>query len=688
MSGPGREAKDLRARIAALSPEKRALLERRLMGPGTPPDAGVLRAEPSDRRALSYAQQRLWFLDQLEPGSTVYNVPRAVRLVGALDLDTLRRALDAIVARHESLRTTFYTADGEAVQLIGEARPVDLPVVDLSEWPEPQREVETERVLAAEARRPFDLQRDLMLRGLVVRLGPREQVLLLVMHHIASDGWSVGILLQEISDLYGAFSHGEPSPLHPLPIQYADYAAWQRQWLQGEPLTRQLAYWTRQLDGAPAHLELPTDHPRPPILSNRGAQTTRLLPRPLTEAVKTVGRGEQATLFMTLAAAFQTLLHRYTGQDDLVVGTAIAGRPRVEIEPLIGFFVNTLVLRSDSSGDPPFRDFLRRVRDTALGAYAHQDLPFDRLVEALRPERSLDRAPLVQTLFVLQDPARASFSLDGLTVTPVEVHSATAKFDLTASLAETVDGLRVTLEYSTDLFEPATMERMLGHYERLLEGIVTDPAQSLSRLPLLTAPERRQLLVDWNDTRTSYPSETTLHALFEAQVGRNPDAIAVVFEGQTLTYRELDYRANQLARHLRSLGVGPDTLVGVCLERCPEMFAALLGILKAGGAYLPLDPTYPPERLRFMLEDAAPAVLLTRQCLADGVPSSGARLLCLDADREAVAAQSGAPLDAVAGPHTLAYVIYTSGSTGRPKGVMIPHRAVCNFLHWTNGALT
>ncbi|MBI2525900.1 MAG: amino acid adenylation domain-containing protein [Candidatus Rokubacteria bacterium] len=682
------DAKDLRARIAALSPEKRALLERRLTGAGAaPPGAGLPQAEPQGRRALSYAQQRLWFLEQLEPGSAVYNVPRALRLVGALDVDTLRRALDTIVARHESLRTTFQAVDGEPVQVIGEARPVELPLVDLSGWPEPQREADTARVLAEEARRPFDLTRALMLRGLLLRLGPEEHVLLLVVHHIASDGWSVGILLQELAALYHAFSHGAPSPLPPLPIQYADYAASQRQWLQGEPLARQIDYWTRQLDGAPTHLELPTDHRRPPILSSRGAQLTRLLPRPLIEAVKTLARREQATLFMTLLAAFQTLLHRYTGQPDLLVGTAIAGRTHVETEPLIGFFVNTLVLRSDAAGDPPFRDFLHRVRHTALDAYAHQDLPFERLVETLRPERSLDRAPLVQVLFVLQDPARASFALHGLTVTPVEVHSATAKFDLTASLAETPDGLRVSLEYSTDLFEPATMERLLGHYEQLLEGIVTDPAQPLSRLPLLTPPERHQLLVDWNATRRDFPTGTTLHALFEAQATRAPDAIAVVFEGQILTYRELDHRANQLAHHLRSLGVGPDTLVGVWLERSLEMVVAVLGILKAGGAYLPLDPTYPPERLRFMLEDAAPAVLLTQHGLADGLAGSGARLLCLDADREAVAAQSSAPLDAGAGPHNLAYVIYTSGSTGRPKGVMIPHRAACNFLHWTDGAL-
>ena len=431
-------------------------------------------------------------------------------------------------------------------------------MVDLSEWSEPQREVETERVLAAEARRPFDLQRDLMLRGLVVRLGPREQVLLLVMHHIASDGWSVGILLQEISDLYRAFSHGEPSPLHPLPIQYADYAAWQRQRLQGEVFTRQLDYWTQQLAGAPTSLELPTDHPRPPVLSHRGAQVARLLPRALSQAVKALSRREQVTLFMTLAAAFQTLLHRHTGQDDLVVGTAIAGRPRVEIEPLIGFFVNTLVLRSDSSGDPPFRECLRRARATALGAYAHQELPFERLVEALRPERSLDRAPLVQVMFVLQDGNRPDLALPGLTVSRVDVDTETTKFDLSASLTDTADGLRVTLEYSTDLFEAATIERMLGHYERLLEGIVADPDQRLSELPLLTEAERRQLLVDWNGTRRDSPSDTTLHTLFETQVERTPDAVAVVFEDQRLTYRELNRRANRLAHALRAQGVGPD----------------------------------------------------------------------------------------------------------------------------------
>ncbi|MDP2625480.1 MAG: amino acid adenylation domain-containing protein, partial [Candidatus Rokubacteria bacterium] len=499
--------------VAALS-EKIAAVGSRVEG-----GAGrlVAQSESIPRRAdqapapLSFGQRRLWFLGQIDPESAAYNIPWAVRLRGSLDVDALRETLTAIVARHEVLRTSFDEVAGDPMQVIARECAVELPVIDLGAVTEAEREPALGRALDEEARRPFDLARDLMLRALLVRVTAAEHVLLLTMHHIAADGWSLGILTQELAALYEAFVAGRPAALPALPIQYADYAAWQRR--EGPALAEQLDYWKRQLDGAPPALELPSGRPRPRVLTARGGRQSRLLSPRLTGAVQVLARREQVTLFTTLLAAFQTLLQRYTGQTDLVVGTAIAGRTHVETEPLIGFFVNTLVLRSDGSGDPPFRDFLHRVRDAALGAYAHQDLPFERLVEALRPERSLDRAPLVQTLFVLQDPVRAALALDGLTVTPVEVHSATAKFDLTASLAETVDGLRVTLEYSTDLFEPATMERMLGHYERLLEGIVTDPAQSLPRLPLLTAPERRQLLVDWNDTRTSYPSETTLHAL-------------------------------------------------------------------------------------------------------------------------------------------------------------------------------
>jgi amino acid adenylation domain-containing protein len=684
---------DLHQRVANLSLEKRALLEWRLLQRSTPRD----RVEAIPRRTtagpcrLSFAQQRLWFLAQLEPESPHYNEPKAVRLRGALNVMALQRALDALVARHEVLRTTFVAEDGQPLQVIAERRSVELPVHDLRAWPQPTRETEVQRRLQAAIQRLFDLSRDVMLRALVLRLDDEDYVLLLVTHHIASDGWSTGILWRDLSALYADGAAGRASGLPDLPIQYADYALWQRQWLQGEMLDAQLAYWKRQLDGVPTVLELPTDRPRPALQTYHGARQSFMLPSSLSEALNALSRREGATLFMTLLAAFQALLHRYTGQDDIVVGSPTAGRTRNETEGLIGFFVNTLVLRTDFSGNPTFRELLAQVREVALEAYAHQDVPLEKLVEELRLERDMSRNPLFQALFALQNVPRQPFEAEGLTMSPIEVDSATAKFDLSLSMSEQGGALKGVLEYNTDLFDTSTIRRLLSHFQTLLEGIVAAPDRAISQLPLLTAAECHHLLVACNQTRTDYPAEACLHEVFEAQVARTPDAVAVVYEAQQLTYRELNDRANHLARQLRHLGVGPEVPVGVCVARSPEMLVGLLGILKAGGAYVPLDPTYPQERLAFMVEDTQAPVLLTQTRFVPHLPEHKARIVCLDTAWETIidAAQADAEnLVSGATAENLAYVMYTSGSTGRPKAVAMSHRSLTNLLSWQLQNLT
>jgi amino acid adenylation domain-containing protein len=632
-----------------------------------------------DSVPLSFAQQRLWFLDQLEPDNPLYNVPTALRLSGKLNVELLRRSLDAIVARHEALRTTFVPLDGSPVQVIGAYRRVELTVIDLAHGPASEREAELRLALTEESRRPFNLSADLMVRATLARLDGDEHVLLLVTHHIASDGWSREVLFHELAVLYGAFAAGKPDPLPQLSIQYADFAVWQRERLQGKILEAQLSYWKQQLSAVPV-LELPTDRPRPPVQTYHGARRSSALPASLISSLKELGRKEQVTLYMTTLAAFQTLLYRYSGQADVPVGSPIAGRSYVETEGLIGFFVNTLVLRSDLSGDPTFSELLARVRKVALESYAHQELPFEKLVEALRPDRDPSRSPLFQVMFVLQNIPRASRELTGLTVTPLEVDSGTAKFDLTLSMAETAGSLRASFEYNTDLFEQTTIDRMLGHFQTLLEGIVANPDQRLSELPLLTESERHQLLVEWNDTKREYSKDKCIHELFEEQVERTPDAVAVHSEARQLTYRELNRRANQLAHYLRKRAVGPDVIVGLCVERCLEMLVGVLGILKAGGAYLPLDPHYPKERLAFMLEDSHVPVLLTQAQQVSRFPQQTAQVICLDADWDAMGGESVEnPVSGVT-PDNLTYVIYTSGSTGKPKGVLVTHINVARLF--------
>jgi surfactin family lipopeptide synthetase A len=668
-------------RTIQLSEKRRALFDvlRRKQGNGASITPRIPRRKETDQIPLSFAQQRLWFVDQWDPGSPVYNIRHVLRLSGPLNVRALERSLNEIVRRHEVLRTRFPTVDGLPVQQIESSLTLPLPVVDLRHLPVGQREEEAQRLAREEAKRSFDLAHGPLLRATCLQLGDEEQILVLTMHHIVSDGWSMGVLYRELGALYNAFSAGEPSPLPELPIQYADYTLWQREWLQGEFLQKQRTYWKQQLQGAPELLELPTDRPRPSIHTFEGARQWFILPRGLTEAIQSLGQQEGATLFMALLAAFQVLLHRNSGQNEIVVGTPIANRGRVETEGLIGYFGNNLVLRTDLSENPTFRELLGRVREVALGAYAHQDLPFEKLIEELQPKRNLSHTPLFQVMFQVQNTPREPLELSGLAVSLLPVEMGAAKFDLMLSLVDTCEGMRGTLQYNTQLFDPATIQRMLGQYQTLLEGIVAHPDQPIAQLPLLTPEQRHQLLVAWNSTDSPYPRDTCLHTLFEQQVRRSPDALALCFQGETLTYAQLNRRANQLAHYLRARGVGPEVRVGVCLERSLALIVGVLGILKAGGAYVPLDPASPAERLAFQLQDAQIPLLLTEEGLLPQLPPSPAQPLCLDRDWSLIATHSDQDPLPTATPEDLAYVIYTSGSTGRPKGVMVPNRALVNY---------
>jgi len=652
------------------------------------PDQDRIRPVARDRHLpLSFAQERLWVLDRIEAGNIAYNLPTAILMRGRLDVQALEATLNEIIRRHETLRTTFSEVEGEPVQVIAPTFVLKLDVTDLCDLPVAERQAEVRRLAVAEARRPFDLARGPLVRASLLRTTADEHVALLTLHHIIADGWSMGVLVQEVTQVYGALSRGAEPELRKLAVQYADYAVWQRQWLSEKILDEQAQYWRQQLGGELQALELPADRPRPPLQTHRGGQRSFKLSAETSAKLAQVSRQHGASLFMTLLAAFKTLLHRYSGQTDITVGTPVANRDRVEIEPLIGFFVNTLVLRTDLAGDPRFDELLGRVRETALGAYAHQDLPFERLVSELQPERSLSHTPLFQVSFILQNVPEADLTLPGLTLSQFNVGVAAVQFDMTMSMVETPDGIAGVLEYNTDLFEAATIERTLSHFQTLLDAAANRPDARLSELPLLSAGEERRILFDWNQTRAHFEPEVEqcLHTLFEAQVARTPDEVAVVFEQLQLSYAELNARANRLARLLMSEGVEPEVRVGLCVERSVEMVIALLGILKAGGVYVPLDPHYPEQRLQFMLEDAQVRVLLTERQFAEILPAHEAKVIFLDDEGAAPQAQEAGGNDNVEGKATsanLAYVIYTSGSTGRPKGVMISHRSISNRVLW------
>ncbi|MCY1023460.1 non-ribosomal peptide synthase/polyketide synthase [Pyxidicoccus sp. MSG2] len=638
----------------------------------------LVRARREGPLPLSFAQQRLWFLDRLEPGSPFYNMPAALWLEGTLDAGALEHALTELMRRHEVLRTTFQTEASGPVQVIHPPAPFHLPVVDLSALPGDTREAEARRLAHQEARRPFDLEQGPVLRAMLLRVFDSRHLLLLNLHHIASDGWSMGVLVRELASLYAAFQEGTPSPLPELPVQYADYAVWQRGWLRDEALEEQLSWWREHLTGAASMLELPTDFPRPAVASLRGAIHRRVLPRELAGALQALCRHEGTTLFMALLAGFQVVLSRYSGQEDFVVGTDIANRNRAETEGLIGFFINQLALRARVGGNPSFRELLGRVREATLGAYAHQDLPFEELVKALNPKRGQEGAPLFQVKLVLQNQPATELTVPGLTLRGESVDSGTSRLDLTLSVSETARGLECGCEYRTDLFEAATIDRLVRHLGTLLRAAAASPEAPLSALPLMDEAEQRQVLVEWNATSRDFPREACAHQLFEAQVARTPHATAVRFEGKELTYVQLDTRANQLAHHLRALGVRPDVPVALCVERSLETVVAILGILKAGGAWVPLDASYPVERLTYMLRDSAAPVLVTTEALADELPSGGGQLVLLDVDAPLIEAQPGTAPESLTHAGNLAYVIYTSGSTGRPKGTLLQHRGLCN----------
>lgn len=689
-----------------LTSSQRALLEERLKR------AKQVTSRPAETRSsipprpagadipLSFAQQRLWFIDQLEPASAVYNVCQVVRIQGPLEVTALQASLDEIIRRHESLRTNFVSAEGQPVQVIASERTITVQRTDLTGLAGTAQSVEIERLLREESSRPFDLARDLLIRALLVKTAATEHTLLLTLHHIISDGWSFGILFRELAALYPALARGEAVSLPELPIQYADYAHWERENVEGPALDRALAYWRKQLEAPLPILELPVDRPRSVARGNRGAAISVQMPRGLAQAAKTLSQAEGATLFMTLLAGFQVLLHRWSGQEDIVIGSVVAGRRKVELEKLIGFFVNTLVFRGDLTGDPTFRQLLGRTREAAVGAFTHQDLPFERLVNELRPDRAASRNPLFQVMFVLQSAPMAPLDMPELTLLPVEFDPGTSKFDLTLSMTEVTDGLRATMEYNADLFERTTIDQMLRSLQTLLEHALQNPDQPVSRLPLVTPAEAHRLLVEWNGTPAVYPQRTVAQ-LFEEQVAQSPHSVAVTFRGRNLTYLQLDARANQLAHWLRRNGVGPETRVALCVERSVELIVALVAILKAGGTYVSLDPSYPTERLAFMLEDTAAPVILTEAKLrskldeidraaAGGAAVEAARqartVLSLDSEWSRIASEPESTLVASTTPDAIAYISYTSGSTGRPKGVCVPHRGVVRLVRNTDYA--
>jgi amino acid adenylation domain-containing protein/non-ribosomal peptide synthase protein (TIGR01720 family) len=639
--------------------------------------------EPAPRTGplpLSFAQQRLWFLDQLDPHSAAYNIPAALRLRGALDAGALARAFAEVVRRHEALRTSFPAEEGEPAQLV--QLPPDtwpLPLADLAHQPDP--EPEARRLAAEEAARPFDLAHGPLLRTALLRLREHEHLLLVTVHHIVSDGWSTGVLVREIAALYEAFSAGRPSPLPELLLQYADFALWQRSWLSAQRLDAQLTFWKERLAGAPT-LELPTDRPRSAARGHRAGEHPLSLSPELTAALLRLSRERGATLFMTLLSAFQVLLARHASQSDVCVGTPVANRNRTEIEPLIGFFVNTLVLRADLADDPTFLDLLERGKTSALAAYEHQDLPFEKLVEALGGARDLDRTPLFQAMFALQNMPLGALRLPGLELAPERLAAGTAKLDLFLTLAERDGALVGELEYDADLFDAATIARLVEHFEVLLAGVVGDPTRRVSALPLLGEAERHRLLVTWNDTTREHGLAPSLPALFEAQAARTPDAVALLFEGEATTFAALEALACRVANHLIALGVTPGARVAVAFERSPEMVAALLGVLETGAAFVPIDPALPRDRVAFMLVDAEPAAVLTQTRLAGALPAESVPVISVDDPEGPVARASSSRPERRDPADDVAYVLYTSGSTGRPKGVCGTHAGAVNRLAW------
>jgi len=626
---------------------------------------------------LSFAQQRLWFIETLEPGNVAYNLPFGLWFTGHMDIKALEYSLNQVVCRHEALRTRFSVCNGEPVQTIQNSAPVSVKVVDLRHTPQADREQKIELLLHDEAERPFNLEEGPLLRMQLILAG-EAYVLLGNMHHIISDGWSIGIMLREISQCYVDALQGVVTAQPALPIQYADFAVWQHEWLRSGMFDRQLEYWKKQLAAVPV-LDFPTDHVRPAVRSHKGGRAVFRFPDTLRAQVRALCRKEKTTLFMALMAVFQVLLSKYTGESDVPVGTAIANRSRKEVRGLIGLLANTLIMRTDLSGNPTFREVLQRVQSTALDAYRNQDVPFDKLVQELQPPRDLSRTPLFQAMLLLQS-VEQTMNMPGLHLEKFTPISPGAKCDLTLQILESADEIRGELSYSSELFEAQKAERIIRHFQHLLELAGKNPDCRIEEFSLLTETEREELLYHRNQTRSDYPQQTVVE-IFERQVALTPGAIAVEHDGQKISYSNLNREANRLAHYLKKLGAGPETLVGICLERGLDMVVGLLAILKAGAAYVPLDPGYPQERLRYMVEDSTPAVLLTHEGLDHPWHFYRGRLVRIDKERAQVDREEENNLKRPCSLDNLCYVIYTSGSTGRPKGVQIPHRALSNFLY-------
>jgi len=645
-------------------------------------DATTITRRTDDGPApLSFPQERLFLLDQIMPGSSAYNVPTLYRIAATLDEHTLRRAFDHVVERHEIVRTTIRLIDGAPVQEVSPPAPFELEVTDLRRASLPDPDGHAREILGELVRRPFDLAHDVLLRAALVHVRDGEDLLLVVLHHMASDHQSGGLLFAELDAAYTAIENGREPELAPLAVQYSDFARWQRAHLDGEPLTESIDYWTGRLAGAPDRLELPTDRPRPSAQSYRGSWYEASVPAQEVAPLRELAQREGVSLFMVLLAGFKVLLHRYTGVEDLVVGAPVSGRHHEEIAPLLGFFSNTLALRTDLSADPSFAELLERVRETMLGALTHQELPFEKLVEVLNPERARSHSPIFQVLFGYDIVGTRQRSLAGANAEQVPVPGwESARFDLSIIAHDLPDGaLHLNVGHATDVFDGSTVERLIGHLRTLLEAVGRDPEQRLSRLPILTAQERQTMLVDWNATRQPY-DRRCLHELFAEQAARSPEAIAVVFEHDRLTYGELDARSNQLAHELIDAGVEPGSLVGMCLERSVDLLVSMLAVLKTGAAYVPIDPTYPPQRQEFMLADAQAPALITQSRLLGAVDPRGARVICVDRDLARIEERPAGPVGVEVDPEQSAYVIYTSGSTGQPKGVEITHRSVANLV--------
>jgi amino acid adenylation domain-containing protein len=637
----------------------------------------------ADRNPLSFSQQRVWFLDQMDPENAAYNIPAAVRLEGALHLPALERSFNEIIRRHEVLRTTFPSFDGRPLQLIEPAYELPLRVIDISDSPLETREAEATRLAIQEISKPFDLTQLPLIRVLLLRLAEDDHVAVVTMHHIVSDGWSVAILIKELASLYNSFSRGEESSLPELPIQYADFAHWQRDRISDEELDRQLDFWKKQVAGAAPRLELPADFARPVSQTFNGAEFPFELSTELSAAVKSLSRRKQTTEITLLMAAFIALLHRYTEQRNIVIGLPVAGRNRVELEQLIGFFVNTLIIRSDLSPEVTFSELIDRVHETALNAYAHQDLPFEKLVEHLQPARHLGATPLFQVMFVPQNSSNEAVNLNGLRLSPHKLDNRTAKFDLILCMGETGRGWSGALEYNTDLFRPHTMKRMADHFQTLLRRGIENPDQSVMSIAMLDEAERQRLLFEFNEWGVQFGGNSLIHEEVERQAEQRPRATAVQCEGEELSYEELNRRANQLAHYLLRLGVGAETAVAVYLEPSLEMVISLLAILKAGGGYVPLSPACPAERLSFMLEDTRARLVLTRETSLPLLPEKRPEAICLDSEMESIACESAENPAVALSADNVAYVIYTSGSTGVPKGVMVTHRNVSRLFEAT-----